>query len=212
MSKRTKGKDTRQLIINKATLLFTKNGYNHTTLSQILEATGLAKGGFYFHFKSKEELGAAVIDSLEEYWRNELLPSLQKGKDAREKLEIMLSSPGDCYSSSDCTRPTILLLTLATEMLEVHDAFAKGLKRIFTEWWRTLECIINQGKSAGIFRPEADTSAVAAIILSNIMGANLLALLNDEPCLYQKQLSYLKEVLLHGIAVNQHNGVMNGVI
>lgn len=212
MAKSTKAKDTRQLIIDKATLLFTQNGYNHTTLSQILEATGLAKGGFYFHFKSKEDLGAEVINSLDEYWHNELLPNLQRGKDAREKLEIMLSSPGDCYSSPDCTRPIVLLFTLATEMIEVHDEFSKRLKSIFTEWWGTLEYIINQGKSAGIFRSDVNTNSVAAIILSNIMGANLLALINKEPCLYQKQLSSLKEVLLHGIAVNQYDEVMNGVI
>lgn len=212
MSKSTKAKDTHQHIINKATLLFTKNGYNHTTLSQILNATGLAKGGFYFHFKSKEELGIAVIDSLNEYWHNELLPSLHKGKSAYEKLEIMLSATGDCYNSPDCIRPTILLLTLATEMIEVHDEFSKQLKNIFSEWLNTLECIINQGKSDGVFRADVDPGSVAAIIMSNIMGANLLALLNEEPCLYRKQLSSLKVILLNGIAVNQYDEVMNAAI
>ncbi len=212
MAKSAKAKDTRELIINKAALLFTQNGYNHTSLSQILKATGLAKGGFYFHFKSKEELGVAVINSLEEYWQNEMLPNLQSGKDARQKLDIMFSSPGDCYSSPECARPTILLLTLATEMIEVHDEFSKRLKNIFTDWWGTLECVINEGKSAGIFRPEIDTNSVAAIILSSIMGANLLALLNEEPCLYQKQLLSLKKVLLHGIAVTQYNEAVNDFI
>lgn len=199
MKKGNKGKNTRQLIINKAAILFTQNGYNHTTLAQILNATGLAKGGFYFHFKSKEELGVAVIKSLEEYWQQELLPNMQKGKDAKERLELMLASPGDCYSTPDCIRPTILLLNLATEMIEVHDTFSKRLKQIFREWWSTLEAIIEEGKNASLFKQGIDSGAVAAVILSNIMGANLLALINGQTDIYQKQLSSLKSILLEGI-------------
>ncbi len=202
MIKSGKGYTTRQLIINKAAILFTRNGYNHTSLSQILQATGLAKGGFYFHFKSKEELGFAVIQLLEEYWRKELLPKMCKGKTAREKLEIMLSSPGDCYSNPDCIRPTILLLNLATEMMEANDCFSNRLRHIFKEWWGTLEAVIEEGKESGIFRQDIDTQAVSGIILSNIMGANLLALLNEDPCIYQQQLSSLKQALFRGIITN----------
>ncbi|MFQ5649972.1 MAG: TetR/AcrR family transcriptional regulator [bacterium] len=203
MIKTKRGHTTRQLIINKAAILFTRNGYNHTSLAQILTATGLAKGGFYFHFKSKEELGLAVIESLEAYWRQELFPRMQRGKDAKEKIEIMLSSPGDCYSTPECIRPTILLLTLATEMIEVHDTFSQRLRQIFKEWWATLEEIIDEGKVAGIFKPNVDTHSVAAIILSNIMGANLLALLNGDPGIYDKQLTSLKHALFQGICLNQ---------
>ena len=62
----TKGEKTRQHIIDKATVLFTKNGFNHNTVSHILATTGLSKGGFYFHFKSKAVLFLAVIDSLKD--------------------------------------------------------------------------------------------------------------------------------------------------
>lgn len=202
MIKNKKGQTTRQTIINKATLLFTRNGYNHTSLSQILEETGLAKGGFYFHFKSKEELGLAVIQSLEEYWRHSVLPEMQQGKDAREKLEILLSSPGDCCSKADCIRPTLLLLTLATEMLEVNDTFSCRLRQIFRDWWSCLMEIIDAGKASGIFKPEIESQSVAAIILSNIMGANLLALLNGDPKIYYRQLGSLKVNLFEGIILN----------
>ncbi len=199
-----KGHTTKQHIINKAALLFTRQGFNQTSLSQILEATGLAKGGFYFHFRSKEELGMAVIASLEDYWQNELLPRMVQGNDAREKIEIMLSSPGDCYSTPDCIRPTILLLNLATESMEVHDGFSCRLKEIIKEWWTTLEGIIEEGKRDSVFKTDVDTRSVAAIILSNIMGANLLAMLNNDPCLYEQQLASLKLALFSGISANNH--------
>jgi len=208
----TKGQNTRRHIINQAAILFARNGYNNTSLTDILTATGLAKGGFYFHFKSKEELAEAVIESLETYWKNQLLPNMQKGRDATEKLEVLLSTPGDCLSTPDCLRPTVLLLNLATEMMEAHDMFSRRLKRIFQEWLNTIVCIIEEGKLAGLFSREIDSNSVAGIILSNIMGANLLALLHNDANIYQKQLSSLREVLLRGITPHDPKECYDGIL
>lgn len=199
MSRSRKGENTRKLIIDEATRLFTKHGYNNTSLHQLLKATGLAKGGFYFHFKSKEELGMAVIKSLEECWTKQVLPKLIQGRDAREKLELMFSTPGDCSSCQEF-RPTILLLSLATEMMEVNDKFSKMLQQIFKGWRIMIEAIIEEGKLENMFRQEVDTTAVAAIILSNIMGANLLAVINADTTIYDKQLTALGTILFEGIA------------
>lgn len=200
MTRGSKGRHTRDLIIDKAVLLFTRNGYNHTSLKDILAVTDLTKGGFYFHFGSKEELGAAVIERLRKYWRAELLPAISRGKDAGEKLQILLSTHGDCDNDPDCIRPTILLLNLATEMIEVHDPFTERIKQIFSVWWNTLNDIIDEGKGVGLFRENVDTRATAGIILSNIMGANLLALLNRDPAIYEHQMEVFKQILFAGLA------------
>ncbi len=205
MTRGNKGRHTRDLITDKAVLLFTRNGYNHTSLKDILAVTGLTKGGFYFHFSSKEELGSAVIERLRKYWHEELLPAIARGKDAGEKLQILLSTHGDCDNDPDCIRPTILLLNLATEMIEVHDSFTERIKQIFSLWWNTLNGIIEEGKGAGLFRENIDTRAAAGIILSNIMGANLLALLNREPAIYEQQMEVFKQILFTGLT---RDGVM----
>jgi len=188
------------MIIDKAMILFTQNGYNRTTLSRILSETGLAKGGFYFHFRSKEELGLAVIESLEQCWTRELVPQLSERANAREKLELIFSVPGDCTSSSQNMRPIILLLNLATEMLETDTTFTDHLKRIFAGWLLMLEAVIEEGKYEELFEGSVDSTSVAAIILSNILGANLLALLNGDPDLYHQHLNTLKSVLFDGIS------------
>ncbi len=198
MMNKNKGECTRKLIIEKATELFTQCGYNHTSLNQILKATGLAKGGFYFHFKSKEELGVAVIKTLDECWIKELLPDMRDCANARDKLVRLCEAPGDC-SCKGAVRPAILLLNLATEMIEVNDKFSEMLRGVFLGWRRMLELIIEEGKKEKIFREDIDSKAVAAIILSNILGANLLAMLNRNINLYRLQLRTLNEVLFVGI-------------
>ena len=53
----SKGEETRQRIIAQAAPLFNQLGYEGCSLQDIMDATGLEKGGIYRHFGSKEELG-----------------------------------------------------------------------------------------------------------------------------------------------------------
>src|SRR5882762_1084273 len=58
----SKGQETRQEIVQKAAALFNCKGYEGTALSDLMEATGLQKGGIYRHFDSKEELAGEAFD------------------------------------------------------------------------------------------------------------------------------------------------------
>jgi TetR/AcrR family transcriptional repressor of nem operon len=56
-----KGAQTRQRIIEQAAPLFNQGGMAGCTMRDILDATGLQKGGLYRHFSSKEELAAECL-------------------------------------------------------------------------------------------------------------------------------------------------------
>ena len=51
----TKGEQTRQRIVKEAAPIFNRRGYEGSSLSDLMKATGLKKGGIYRHFSSKEE-------------------------------------------------------------------------------------------------------------------------------------------------------------
>ncbi len=57
----TKGEASKRRIIEAAGELFWKNGYTKTGISEILKATGLPKGSFYFYFKKKSDVAEAVL-------------------------------------------------------------------------------------------------------------------------------------------------------
>src|SRR4051812_4168997 len=56
------GDETRENIIRKAAALFNQHGYAGSSLSDIMAATGLQKGGIYRHFASKEQLAVEALD------------------------------------------------------------------------------------------------------------------------------------------------------
>ena len=58
-----KGVQTRQRIVSKSLQLFSVKGYYHTSVNDILDATGLTKGGLYGHFASKEDIWYAAYDA-----------------------------------------------------------------------------------------------------------------------------------------------------
>src|ERR1700724_4015016 len=70
----TKGEQTRRRIVEAAASIFNKRGYEGSSLSELMEATGLKKGGIYRHFSSKEELAAEAFDyTWEAAWNARLL-------------------------------------------------------------------------------------------------------------------------------------------
>src|ERR1700761_6347471 len=57
-----KGEQTKQMIIEQSASLFSKRGIAATAMSDVMEATGLAKGSLYVHFDNKDVLAEAVVD------------------------------------------------------------------------------------------------------------------------------------------------------
>src|SRR5437879_9787439 len=58
------GRSTREAILEAASRLIHVHGYNHTSLDDVLRESGVGKGNFYYHFKSKEDLGYAILDQI----------------------------------------------------------------------------------------------------------------------------------------------------
>src|ERR1700743_3353151 len=54
--KSTRGEATRRRIVKQSAAVFNRRGYSGTSMSELMEATGLEKGGLYRHFASKEDL------------------------------------------------------------------------------------------------------------------------------------------------------------
>jgi AcrR family transcriptional regulator len=52
---------TRELIVEKADILFYEGGYEATSFAEIAAAVGISRGNFYHHFKTKDDILDAVI-------------------------------------------------------------------------------------------------------------------------------------------------------
>src|SRR5258707_14475719 len=84
--KMTKAERTKQFIIEKSAPIFNTKGVAGTAMSDIMEATKLAKGGLYGHFDSKEELSYAAVDYNLDRLAEKTEAAMSKHKTAKGKL------------------------------------------------------------------------------------------------------------------------------
>lgn len=59
-------------ILQTASQLFHQQGYNSTGINQIIDEANVAKGSFYYNFKSKEEVCIAFLKARHDYWFDQL--------------------------------------------------------------------------------------------------------------------------------------------
>jgi AcrR family transcriptional regulator len=72
---RSRGDVTRSKVLEVAHDLFLQNGFHGTSMRQIADAAGVAVGGLYNHWGSKEDIFAAVLDAYHPY--HIILPALE---------------------------------------------------------------------------------------------------------------------------------------
>lgn len=93
MKRLTKTPEIRRLeIIQTAQRLFSRNGYAGTSVEAIIGAMGVAKGTFYYYFKSKEEVLKAIVEhQLEEIVKMAQQVADDASLDALSKMRLLLS-------------------------------------------------------------------------------------------------------------------------
>ena len=82
----TRGERTRVEIVEAAYCLFLEQGYHGTSMRQIAQEAGIAVGGIYNHFSSKEEIYLAVLRDHHPY--HEVLPAMNAAEG--ESLEAFV--------------------------------------------------------------------------------------------------------------------------
>lgn len=73
-------------IVKSALELFAEKGYDGTTINDIAKAAGITPGAIYRHFKSKEELGKEIFDTLISNYSGELAEIVESQKNLEDRI------------------------------------------------------------------------------------------------------------------------------
>ncbi|OXM82465.1 TetR/AcrR family transcriptional regulator [Paenibacillus rigui] len=130
-----KGKMTRKHIVELADRLFYQRGYEHTSFADIADSVQISKGNFYYHFKSKDEILAAVIQLRLENTRNMLLKWEDEGERPEDRIKsfiyILIANHAD-IKMYGC--PVGTLCTELAKLNHASKAEAKELFSLFRTW------------------------------------------------------------------------------
>src|ERR1700752_2341182 len=154
------GRSTREAILEAATRLIHVHGYNHTALDDVLRESGVGKGNFYYHFKSKEELGYAIIDRvMHGFIVRTLEPVFEDtGADPIIQIHAFLDRALENQRQRNCVGGCPIG-NLASELSDVHEGFRQRLARIFEVWRSTLTQALARFRATGRAPEDFDPSA-----------------------------------------------------
>ncbi|MDN5203724.1 TetR/AcrR family transcriptional regulator [Fulvivirgaceae bacterium BMA10] len=79
-------KRTRKAIMDTASELFHKQGYNATGINQIIDESGVAKSTLYQHFRSKEDICLCYLNETDERWKVKFTSFYEISDDPRELI------------------------------------------------------------------------------------------------------------------------------
>jgi AcrR family transcriptional regulator len=190
--------ETRERILRAAMELFRKHGFHNTSLAQILDASNITKGGFYFHFKSKQDLGFAALRRTRDFWMKNVIAVLADEPDTRSRVRRMVEIMTRMYRG-DIFHGSALLAVLTAEMMETESEFTERIRDIIVEWQKSIVAILEQGKAEGVFRSDVDSEALALVLVGCCQGATMMGHLDPERVNFDLLLYELQRLVLEGV-------------
>jgi TetR/AcrR family transcriptional regulator, transcriptional repressor for nem operon len=153
-------KQNRERVVETASELFRERGFDGVSVADLMEAAGFTHGGFYNHFKSKDELSAKALKRAFEHMRRER----ERARDLEEFASKYLSGLHRRVRAKGC--PAAALAGDASRQSKrVKSAFAEGVEGMIGTMERLLPGTV--GKRARRRR--------AINLVSRMVGALALA-------------------------------------
>lgn len=176
----TKGGQTREMIIRQAAVVFNQRGFFGTSISDIMQETGLEKGGIYNHFKAgKEELALASFDYAVAHINHKLETALHHKHHAVDRLlafaAVLESAFDDPELPGGCP-----ILNTAIESDDAHPILRARTEAAMSNLIASLQRIVDNGIARGEIRAEVHSQEVAVVFISTMEGALMLSRLYNE--------------------------------
>jgi len=192
----TKGAATRDQILNAAARLIHVQGYQATSLDDVLRESGVGKGNFYYYFKSKEDLGYAIIDRITQAFLERSLGPAFADTDADPVTQInaFLDRVLEAQRLRKCVGGCVMG-NLASELSDVHEGFRQRLASIFDLWRVHLAEAVSRGQARGRLGADVDASRVAQFLVAGLEGSILLSKVTKDITVMERCVEELKRHL-----------------
>jgi len=176
-----KGEQTRQDIIRRAAPIFNQKGYDGATVSDLMRATGLEKGGIYRHFGSKEELAEDAFDHAWNIAMEARFDGTEEIPNTVDRLKQIVRNfrdrrkglvPGGCP-----------LLNTAIDSDDGNPQLRAKARQALSSLLDRLQSIVEEGQRRGEVRADVDSAKLATLIASTLEGSIMVSRLQrkEEP-------------------------------
>jgi TetR/AcrR family transcriptional repressor of nem operon len=193
---RRDGRTTRATILAAATRLMLVSGYRNTSLDDVLRESGVGKGNFYYYFKSKEDLGHAILDCAIQAFLERTLDPCFSDPTGRplSQIRCFLDRVREIQREQNCVGGCPLG-NLASELSDFHEGFRARLDAVFSTWRERLTQALREAQRRGDVPAEARPEAVAHFLVASLEGAILMTKLTKDIGVMEQCVEEMKRYL-----------------
>jgi TetR/AcrR family transcriptional regulator, transcriptional repressor for nem operon len=163
----------RNAILDAAARVINVRGFSHTSVEDLIEATGLSgKSHFYHYFRSKQALGIAVIDRQFERFTERGLAILSEPMiEPIDRLSLFIDTLVALQRDRDGGTGSPFG-NLAGELADAHEGFRRRLDDVFDRWAERLDALLREVGPQ--LREGVDTVRLARFIIASLEGGMLM--------------------------------------
>ncbi|MCB5252007.1 MAG: TetR/AcrR family transcriptional regulator [Candidatus Cloacimonadaceae bacterium] len=191
-------KDKKQIILDIATRIFSRYGYNKTSLDEIAAEAGIAKGTVYYYFPSKEELFINVVEIQVKELVDTIRGRVREVDGFENKLRTLVQEPiRHIYENMPIWMDGLKSIPFSGQdrFLNFRRANRQATLDLMAE-------IMEVGKKEGVIDPDLHTEDTVRVISDWILMGNSNVVITDfERLLAQIERDHeaIMHVVLYGV-------------
>ncbi len=171
IARSTKGSQTRTEILDVAAQIASAEGLEGVSLGRLAEAVGMSKSGLFAHFRSKQDLQLAVVETARSMFIEEVICPAESAPSGLRRLR-KLAEAWLSYAEREVFRGGCFFVAASLEFDSRPGVVKDRITEIMGEWLRLLENEIRTAKTSNELAPNADPVQLAFEFNSQMMGAN----------------------------------------
>ena len=189
---RRSGSATRREIVEKALQLFSVKGYHHTSINDLLDATGLTKGGLYGHFGSKEEIWTAAYERAVEIWRGIVFRDIKDIEDPLQRIQRVMEQDLRNYVGGRVFKGGCFFLNLLVELSGQSPVMAAQIQRGFDGFSELLSRWLAEAQRKRLLVPDVPAREIADYLVISLNGTAALFAARQEPEMIERTIRQLR--------------------
>ncbi|VEP14699.1 Transcriptional regulator [Hyella patelloides LEGE 07179] len=190
----SKAEATKAHIIHQAALLFNQRGYAGSSIADIMQATGLKKGGIYNHFKSKDEIALQAFDYAASLVQKIVWDAVKQKTDAISRLKALMQVHLN-YIDNPPLAGGCPIMNTAIESDDAYPILRDRAQQAMESWRNLIIRIVQKGIKKQEIKPDIDAEIVASFLISAIEGAIMMSKLYQDAIHLKRVISSLSDYI-----------------
>lgn len=182
--------DTATELLDAAQRMVQERGFNAFSYNDLAEAIGIRTASIHYHFKTKADLGKALVDRYREELTTTLAALDRKCRTNKARLRGLIQ----VYRDTERAGVVCLCGSLASDIETLRDDLRDAVRSYLGTTVAWVGQTIRAGMVEGEFDPVASPADLASSLVAGLQGGLLVGRANGDSVLEAVQRAFLKSL------------------